>query len=608
MLVAVIALAAACRDKEPEAVVRQIVLHVPQSCPFQVEPSQYGILHARGDYEPQADELTTESYKLAELGARLANIPKDTRALVAEVGSGDFYWQGYAELPADGPVDVLLWRAGNACALTQDLGKRVAPAFGVFDARHALIAGGSPAPNGNVPDSFVADFDTGTITQLKNGLLTPRAGATVTTFGNGGALVAGGRSTDTGTPLGTAEVFVPADGATPGDFDGRPIALSVPRADHGAVALATGDTLLVGGAGLDGKPLRSLEIVRPGSTRGITNGLALLEQARSKPTVLRLASGEILVGGGVQENGQPADRIEFFAPDARAVSRRSEVYRPGRETAFVPLPAGGALMVNAGELAPTITTAYVISADGVVEATPSNVPGSTDRLALFRGASGAPVLFTGNRWLVWQPWNGVFGPLNEALTAQGPPGAISASADSGLAIWLTEDGSRLVGLRFDTKIGDYKNVPHPMLLDGVVGLAPDRMIDLRQNDQQRLRFNKQAGLTLESGASAFVVDATFANFTLEAELPNGTPPLVVLREASGVELVIGGPSCRIEVPVGTASSMRVERDAEIVRVAVGDREPTECQQRVSTGRLSVGVRGVAGSGRSAVRNLLVTRR
>jgi hypothetical protein len=603
----VIALAGACRDKEPEAVVRSVVLHVPQSCPFPVDPSVYGILDARGDYEPQADELTTESYKLVDVGAALTNLPRDTRALIAQVGAGDFYWQGYAEPPSDGAIDILLWRAGNACSLSKDLGKRVAPAFGVFDARHALIAGGSPVPGGTVPDSFVADLSTGIITQLKNGLLTPRAGATVTAFGDGGALVAGGRSIDTGTPLGTAEVFAPADGATRGDFDGRPIALSVPRADHGAVAMASGDTLLVGGVGVDGKPLRSLEIVRPGSTRGLTAGLAQLEQARSKPSVLRLASGEILVGGGVQENGQPADRIEFFAPDARAVSRKSEVYRPGREMAFVPLPAGGALMVNAGELAPTITTAYVISADGVVEATPANVPGSTDRLALFRGAGGAPVLFTGNRWLVWQPWNGVFGPLNEALTAEGPPGAISASADTGLAIWLTQEGSHLAGLRFDTKIGDYKNVPHPMLLDGVVGLAPDRMIDLRQNDQQRIRFNKQSGLTLESGASAFVVDATFASFTLEAEIP-GTPPLVVLREASGAELEIGGPNCRIEVPVGTASRIRVDRDAEIVRVTIDDREPTECTRRVSKGRLSIGLRGVAGSGRSAVKNLLVTRR
>jgi hypothetical protein len=398
------------------------------------------------------------------------------------------------------------------------------------------------------------------------------------------------------------------DVAGGGDFDGKPITLSVPRADHGAVAMSTGETLLVGGIGADGGTLRSLEIVQPGSSHGLTTGLAQLEQARSKPTVLRLASGEIMVAGGLQENGQPADHVEFFAQDARAVTRKSEVYRPGRETAFVPLSAGGALMVNADEGTPGLNTVYVVSAAGVLEPTPANLAGTVDHVRLFPGANGAPVLWTGSRWLQWQPWTGIFAPFVDALSAQGPSEASIASPDLGLAMWLSDDGAHLEGIRFAAR-GPYVAVPHPMLVDGVTGLSPDLLIDSRRNDEQRLRFDKTTGLTLDSGASAFVVDATFEDFTLEAELPNGAAPLVVLRDLGGVELEIGGPQCPIDVPAGASTQLHVDRDAEVVKVQIGDKPAAVCPHGVSGDRIAIGVRGSAtGAGLTSIRTLAITRR
>jgi hypothetical protein len=609
----------ACGEAEPNVVVREIVMHVPQSCKIDDTASAYAVYYAYGDF--QIDPKPTADSPLANVGRSLPALPSATRALAADVLGGESYFTAYAEVPSSGPIDLLLWRSGSACTLSADLGRRIGPAFGAIDPRHVLVAGGKPAPGSSIPDSFVADLSTGVTTRLPTGLLTPRAGATVTPFG-AGALVAGGRAIDSDVALapGSAEVFVAGASTAAGDFDRRPIPLSVPRADHAAVVLGTGETLLVGGVGTDGKPLATLEIVDPKKRDARTGGLVQLQVARTKPSVLRLASGEILVGGGQtlvrQSDGTDAmvkaDRVEFLAPDARSVSKKSEFYHPGRETKFIALPAGGALMVNAGELSDTINTVYAISADGRIDVTPRNIVGDLTHIRLFDGADGAPVLWTGDRWLRWRPWLGELAPLTEALGVRpGPDTDAIASPDSGLAMWLTNDGARLAGMRFTTRQtlrGPYSNVS-PMLVDDVDGLAPDRFIDVRRNDQQPLRFSKQFGLTLEVGASAFVTDATFGSFTLEAELPTGLPPFFVLREAGGGELEVGGPGCAIDFEIGVASRVRIERDGASVRAQVLGRPARNCERRIDArARVSVGVRGAVGPGRSAVRNLALTRR
>ena len=165
-----------------------------------------------------------------------------------------------------------------------------------------------------VPPTYVASLDTGAVDAARGpDLATPRTDASVTPFGDG-ALVAGGRRT-TGRCSRDAEVYSTAARRL------RPtqtIALSGPRTQHGAVVLASGQTLLVGGLGsTDGDE-------RPRARwRSSTRSLEQVDRRRAwprsrrreaNPTVLRLASGEILVAGGVDGARKPG-------PDARVVQR-----------------------------------------------------------------------------------------------------------------------------------------------------------------------------------------------------------------------------------------------------------------------------------------------
>ena len=202
-------------------------------------------------------------------------------------------------MPSSGPINVLVWPGGETCRLTRNVEPRTDVTFGVFG-RHLMVAGGKLA--GQVPHTFVGDLSTGILEPLAFGLGTRRSRATVTAFGmsEGGAvqaLVAGGEDPDTQTALGTAEIYVATPGAPGdlGDFTRERVDLSEQRTRHGAVVLATGETLLVGGTGQFGAPLATMETLDPKTHRYRTSGIATLAVPRTSPTVLRLASGEEIV-------------------------------------------------------------------------------------------------------------------------------------------------------------------------------------------------------------------------------------------------------------------------------------------------------------------------
>jgi hypothetical protein len=591
-----LAASAAC-SKDPRVTTRTVTAHVPRACA--PDGSAYAVFRELGDFEPTTPAT---GHVLGAVGTALPEIDTAARALLVQAtDKSNGEWLGLGEVPESGDVDVLLLPSLASCSVSTLVGQRTGATLGPIGAPRVLVVGGgSPTAQTTVASTFVVRLDTGQVAAVTQDLLTPRTQATVTEFGDGG-LVAGGLDRS-GTPQATAEVYSP-------DLDGfqqqQPILLSQARAGHGAAVLVTGETLLVGGVGADGHTvLDTMEVVDPASRTVRAENVAALAVARRGPTVLRLASGEILVAGGLDAGNSPVATIEWFAPDASQPTKRHQDLVTGSSArAYVALEAGGALAVFAppSGAAASFQSVWVIDADGgFTAATPlGGLLGQQP--VLLGGAGGAPVLFASGRWLRWQPYSGAFGVLGVDIAANVGDGA--ASPDPGLALWLDPAAGAVAALRFDA-IGEYAGLEGPLWLMDTADTAPDRLASAGA-----ITFDPAVGLSLGPGASAFVTDRTYADVTVDVDAPTGEPAMVVLRDELGSELEVGGTACPAALAArGASSSLHIARTGANVAWAIAGGSSGACPGGVrQAGRLSIGVRAPASVARSVARNARIKR-
>lgn len=627
--------------RDPEIIERPIVIHSPRAC--QISQSQaYAFVYGAGDFEPSVDTPPTGSAFLREVGLPMTGLPASTRALVVDISQGAVDWRGVAEVPPSGPVNILVWPSRETCSLTRNVELRTGSTVGVFG-RHVLIAGGKTDGGARVARTYVGDLSTGILEPLELGLRSPRIAPTITAFRKTAdedpapAIVAGGENADNGTALNTAEVYEPVKGnlGDLGDFDrvNGTILLSNPRKNHSAVLLASGDTALIGGEDETGKVLTSIDVIDVKRRVARSENLAALSRPRKKPTVLRLASGEIFVAGGLDRLDAPVPVLEWLSADVTSASSRRPYpsFVMGRERGFVALEAGGALAVIApprDHMGP-FNSVWVISADGTPEAAVPIDAADLEQVTLFAGGS-APVLFTGKQWLRWQPWFGAFERIADApvpvpsrvlgpICAEIDPFKPTAprdcppivNGDPGLALWLetvrepqagTPTGTSVTGWRFASRTR-FDTPRKPLLVDGPSGLAPDR---LAGTPGSSIRFVEGRGLVMGPGASAFVTDVTFADVLVELDVVDA-PPSIVLREETGRELEVGGVDCAFTA--NAKQHITVLRKGTQVTVRADEGETRTCQAPVTDGaRVQIGIRGGSGVSTSGATNLRITRR
>lgn len=582
--------ASACH-KGPVVTTRPVTAWVPAACA--ATAGAYAEYYAYGDYEPAGPPAT--GHLLSAVGTTLTEIDDEARALVMTATESQRAWEGVGPVPATGEVDVLLLPTLNSCALTQGVGARTGSTMAPIGGQQVLVVGGTGS---ETPPTYVASLATGAVAVLTNDLKTARTGATITGFASG-ALVAGGAS-DVG-PLDTAEIY----STSAGGFDGRPFQLAEARTQHGAVVLANGQTLLVGGFGTGlGQVLASMEIVDPLARTSAEEGVGILTVPRSNATVLRLASGEILVAGGFDGTGAPVPSFEWFKPDATPETGKSTLaLPPGLESTAIALEGGGALVVARTPAGPGFQNAWVIDASGTLEPA-APVPPPMARPVLFGGAEGAPLLWTGDRWLQWQPYAGSFGEISVLDDVPAMVGDASCSPDPGLAIWLDPTTSQLTLLRFDTT-NAYSSLPGPLLVTGTVtgpqNTSPDRLTGVA--------WDADLGLTLEPGTpggAAFVTDRTYADVDVSVVVDQG-PAAVALRDVLGVETDVPGETCTPAAPSGGGYTLQLQRRGATVTWSTDGGITGTCEALANgEARVSVGVRA-GGTMPGTVTNLIVSR-
>ena len=182
---------AAC-NRDAAVDVRTVTLHhAPQACA--AGSQAYATYYELGDFEPATPQ---EGHYLYDLGTSLPELSTQARALVVrateagDAGGSEGVWEGVADVPSSGDVDVLVLPDRTSCALTGSVGSRTGSTLGFIAPGRAMLVGGDGTEGTQTPSTFVANLDTGELIPVTTDLLHPRSHATVTRFGSG-ALVAG---------------------------------------------------------------------------------------------------------------------------------------------------------------------------------------------------------------------------------------------------------------------------------------------------------------------------------------------------------------------------------------------------------------------------------
>ena len=553
------------------------------------------------------------------------DFPAQTRAVAAEARTSDAVFVGYAERGAKPSLDVLLWPDETACRLDVDPG--AAPnvgggqALGVAaDRSVALVVGGnSPTlPAGSIA-ATIFDTGSGELSALSRAadpraaLSEPRAFATVTPFGEE-MLVAGGEDplNSDGNGLApaskTAEVFDPRSRR----FASAELTLTVARSRHAALALANGQTLLIGGRGPSGSALNALEVVAPGDTRGSIQGLAALMYPRLLPSALLLDDDRVFVGGGVTALGTPLSALEWLSPDAKEVLRAAlpEELPPRFDRAFAALPGGGVLAVGGCEPSDTpcsdvcrsgcpphdaddggpLYDAWWIAPDGALTPIPLEV--DAPRPVLLGGGDGRPLLASGapgdTTLYRFDPWLVRF--VRTTFDAAAPPtaGLPAIALDEGAFMWLSESstGAQVFGARLGTR---NRFAIDDALLTTNADTAPYPLVPDRP-PRGKTRFDTSVNTLFfdeDSDVTVFVAATDYANVSVDLTVEGDAPNIVLgTRE-------YGGEQC--PWPSGAITQYRLERRGNSVTLSSGSLRSAACEG--PSGRVRLGLkRGLGAMG------------
>ena len=570
---------------------------------------------------------------------------------------------GYGERNTQG-LDFLLWPRGSACELARPGSADSYPgAWGgeamgyASSAGLVMIAGSNDGTSAAVVGALTFDARTGEShvvdPKLRAVLTEPRAFASVTDFG-GKVLVAGGENPihDAQAPAsvlrGSAEIYDPAENVQ--SFEPVLLKLAAPRTRHAAIALASGETVLIGGRADDSDASSFVEVISP-DTR-VSKLIQNLKVGRNAPHALKLSDDRILIAGGEDADAHPIGPLEWRAADASLLDAPwdgSVALPPRFDRAWVALPGGAALAVGGcqdrspklGEdcsqwctrgcpPSPSSVTkqrydAYWVAADGSVfaldfafsAAQPTLLPGSDGRPWLITSGvdadgNAAPGSFVSYRF---DPWQKTF--IETDLDLGSPardtaPRFVSTGPDT--FVWYEQDASGAVvqGTRWGTRSTFVTDVALVTLRDADDSRRPAHLVpdhapgDEVQYDSAHgvLDFTQVADT--ETEPCVWITDAQYADFSAHIDFSSGTPPTLKIGETAVTSAITKDTSLSCRLPVADVSaggSLALRRSGTQLTVTLAGKS-VSCN--VAEARAPIGVCG-SQLGAVAVTLLSVTR-
>jgi len=535
-------------------------------------------LEALDDASPRASSFVEVPIDRA---TDAATLPSDASSFIARgrTRGGSVVALGVLAV-RDGRAHGPLFRVGTACALRSVAGARasfprlLSPAIAT-SSRFVVLAGGADGDGAARSDAIVIDGERGVATRL--GLRRRRVGAAVAIV-DGLAVVAGGAA---GTELWEDAELVALDRS---EVLADPVRLAERRADAAAVALPTREVLLVGGRGPSGG-LRTMEVIDPSKPNARTIDLASLSRPRRAPIALRLTTGELLVVGGVDDDGAPINDVEIF--DASASKRLAVLpFIALRDVSAVALPSGAALVVTNDA---TTASAALIRADAI-ESLPTP-PGGR----LVPATDGAPFLYDGT-FHRFEPFAGTFASVATPANFSADKTLAPFGFADGVLGLARSEGDELVirALRYDAR--------PPLVVDAAtLGLGSTAHLSPDRGGVTVLR----EGLVMPPRARVAVTDATYLGMSMRLLATGRDRPGIELRAEDGavVALITEASACSWPAADENASEIIRERNGELIlRVGAAERR---CGN-VGTARVMLTL--VADAAGARVRGLTVSRR
>jgi hypothetical protein len=214
---------------------------------------------------------------------------------------------GAPDMAPDGPKKPARWEVVPGVAPTGIFGTAT-----LLDDGRVLVTGGYKK---NPDTKYLADtwlyLPTKRAFVSAGKLKTSRAFHTATLLSDGRVLVVGGR-TDNSKDLASTEIFDPTKPMAQAWTAGP--ALATPRQSHGAVRLANGDVLLVGGYDYNAGYLDSIAIYMAKANTWKLPA-AKMSTVRRVPSVIVLPSKKVLIVGGYTYT-KDIDTLEIYDPSS----------------------------------------------------------------------------------------------------------------------------------------------------------------------------------------------------------------------------------------------------------------------------------------------------